>query len=434
MIHAQRPLANAPRLAVLALLAALLLGLLPACRTADKPQTAALNPDDFVDPVLAAQRPPAPNHSHATNPPPADHTNTGAANSTNQPQSTTSTDASTSNQSNTNTDPAASDDAGSEIVTPFYTVDALVGEVNGQSIYASDVLAPIHDRLIVMGSELSPPRFQEAATQLIEYQLVQYVLNALYVGEAEGELSDRQRQFLDQLVQKEREALLRKWGRGSIAAADARLRQETGKSLEQVLAERRQAILVINYRRAKIASRINVTRKDVEREYQRRFDEFNPPATRVLRLIRVTDADDADRVDQLLKTESFTDVASRPINNYKPDAAGLFSDSAQGDELFADAAVNLAVLALKEGEHTSRQRVGREYWWVMVEKINRPAPRPLDGALRIELRRELEQREEARLTEQFKRDLLERGNFTPMRTMRNAVLRVALSRYIKGAS
>ena len=69
---------------------------------------------------------------------------------------------------------------------PLYTVDAMVGQVNGKPIYASTVFESIFEQLAALGRSLPRAEFRQRAGQLIEARLGQIVTDALILGEAES--------------------------------------------------------------------------------------------------------------------------------------------------------------------------------------------------------------------------------------------------------
>jgi hypothetical protein len=310
-----------------------------------------------------------------------------------------------------------------------YTVAAMLGQVNGQPIYAGTVLEPITEQLETLGRTLPRAEFQRRASQLISGRLVQIVADALILGEAEQRLTDREREGLRQGLQKEREELIRFWGRGSEAVADDALQAQTSRNLEQTLEDTRQKVVVQQYLRQKLFPKINVTRKDVGRYYRDHADEFNPPSQRVLRLICVKESPAAEQVQSMLdRGEPFEQTAQESVNRYHPERGGLVSETSVGDQVFGQRELNQAMLSLRAGEHSPCIRIGEASWWVFVESLEQSPGRALkEVQLEIE---DLLRRERFRdLTQKYREQMFENGSYDPIEAMADTLSEVVMARY-----
>lgn len=312
---------------------------------------------------------------------------------------------------------------------PLFTVDAMVGQVNGKPIYASRVFEAILEQLAALGRSLPQGEFRQRAAQLIEARLVQIVTDALILGEAESALTAQEQAGLQNILKQQREELIRFWGKGSIALAQENLVRQTSRDLDQTLAETRQRFIVQRYLRQELFPKINVTRKDIERYYNDHLDQYNPPTTRTLRLIRVEDPAAADQIDQALgQGQPFEQVASLPINKYRPAGGGLMFDKAQGDQVFGQPQLNEAMLRLTVGEHSPRIYVDNTYWWIGVESINTPQGQSLTE-VQLEIESLLQRQQFQELTRQYRQQLFKTGSYNPLEQMNRALLEVAMNRF-----
>jgi len=310
-----------------------------------------------------------------------------------------------------------------------YTLDAMVGQVNGRAIYASQVLAPMHEVLQARGRRLPRAAFEREAAELIVGRLNEIIDNALILGVAERDLSDQEQMGLQNILQERRQQMLRDMGIGSEKLANTRSVERTGRSIDEELTEERQKIVVTRYLRTKLFPRINVTRRDVARYYRDHQEEFNPPPGRVLRIIRVNDARQADRIDAMLaEGKPFAEVAADRANVYRPEEAGLMPDVQTGDRIFGPENLNEAVLKLAEGQNTGRVQVGQGFWWVHIDKINTAETKRLrDVQLQIE---ELLKRQRfQQLSAQQRARLFREGSYNPIEQMATSLLDVAMARY-----
>ena len=310
-----------------------------------------------------------------------------------------------------------------------FTVDAMVGQVNGQPLYAGTVLEPIIEQLKALGRALPRQEFLERARQLIEARVGQMVADALIVGEAESDLSQQEHAGLANILKQQREELIRFWGKGSVAVAEETLVRQTSRSLDQTLTETRQRMLVQRYLRQKLFPKINVTRKDVQRYYEDHLDEYNPAPRRTLRVIYVEDPAHAQQVDGMLaQGRPFAEVASLPLNRYRREDGGLMSEQAEGDQVFGQEELNHAMLRLQIGEHSPRVQADGRYWWVALDAVETAASRSLNE-VQLEIEALLRRQRFQALTEQYRRTLFTKGSYNSIETMSRAIVEVAASRF-----
>ncbi len=310
-----------------------------------------------------------------------------------------------------------------------YTVDAMVGQVNGRPIYAETVFEPIIEQLAVLGRRLPGGEFRSQARQLIESRLGQMVADLLILGKAEGDLSDQEQFGLQNILKQQREELIRFWGKGSVALADETLIRQTSRSLDQTLTETRQRLLVQRYLRQELWPKINVTRKDIERYYVDHIDEYRPPVTRTLRLIYVQDEPAASRVAQRLERgEPFEQVAALSVNQYRPHRSGLMSQKAVGDQVFDQRQLNEAMLLLNAGDHSPRIESDGKYWWIYADSIDQGQSRSL-SQVQLEIEQRLRRQRFQSLTQRYRQELFATGSFHPIELMSEVLLQIAVSRF-----
>jgi len=315
---------------------------------------------------------------------------------------------------------------------PSFTVDAMIGQVNGQALYASRILNPLDEQLKKLGQSGSRKEFSQEARAMIRSRLEQIVLPSLLVGEAERALTDAERQRLDFIMKEQRAELLRRYGQGSLELADKTLREQMGKGFEQTLNEKRESVLIAGYMTRKLLPKVNITQRDVERYYRQHSEEFNRPPGRTVHMIVADDPGTAERVDTALAAGTpFLTVAADPaLNRHEPASAGLLHRSISGDNIFGDATLNAATLALGAGENTPRMQVGSRYYWVYVDAISTGQHVTLAEA-QVEIERKLVARQRQILSNEYRRRLLQEGSYNPLSEMEDAVLEVAMSRYLQ---
>lgn len=333
----------------------------------------------------------------------------------------------------TRADPAEPAFAGEPVVAEpdpaARPVAGLVGQVAGQPIYAHRVLEGLEEQLTSLGRQ-SPTAFRRQARELILGRIQGLVQDRLYLNEAKGSLTPGERANLDRFVDLQRQELVRRHGRGSAALADQTLRATTGRTLQETLRDDRDLLIVGTYRSRAIEPLVNVTRRDVDRYYRDRADEFNPPDRRTVRLIYTTrEQDSAEIARRLAAGEDFARVAGDPLNqNPRADA----TMSVAGEDAFGDALAP-ALAALDEGGWTGPVREpvrGRDYF-VYLEKLERGERRSLEDA-QLEIERLLRDQQRERLARQSFDKLRRNASVTEEQRMADAVLDIAESRYAAG--
>ena len=312
--------------------------------------------------------------------------------------------------------------------TSFLPIDAMVGQVNGQAIYASTVFEAIEDVLLDLGGRRPRLLFRREAEQLVTSRLKGIVLDALILGEAMRDLEDPERLALRQIMQKNREQLLRRFGQGSPALADATLLNEKGTTLDQTLKDIRRVIVVRRYIDQKVLATVNVSRGDIRRYYRDHADQYKPGSTRTLRRIQVLGEEEAQQVLRTLEQGTgFAEVASGPPNQYRRLEGGLMSP-VPGEAPLREEELNRALGTLQEGDYFGPIAIEGTYWFVYLEKLDRPEGTRLIDA-QIEIGEKLTNERERQQQEQFRQRLRREGSFTDEQKMAEVLLGIAMNRY-----
>ncbi len=304
----------------------------------------------------------------------------------------------------------------------------MVGQVNGRAIYARSVFEPIGEQLAALGRELPPSAFRQRAGELIRATLDQIVTDALILGEAERDLDERQRSGLDWMAREYREELLRKHGQGSVSLAEARLREETGKGIEETVAEYRHRRIIEHHLRNEVLPRINVTRRDIERYYHDHPQEFNPEPKRTLRLIRVADDEAAADIGRRLEAgEPFADVAASDANLNRPESGGLM-ETGGGEQVFDNPDLNRALLSLEKGQWAGPVSVGQSSVFLYLEEVVTGEQRSLRD-VQIQIERRLREEQYRMLSARERERLVAEGNYHPLDDMVQQLVSIAVARY-----
>lgn len=327
--------------------------------------------------------------------------------------------------------PAGNNATSNTTKAPGYVMEGMVGQVNGQAIYADQVFEPMHEQLGALGRQLSRGEFRQRARQLILGRLNQIVADSLILGEAQRDLSDVELDTLRVITLRHREQLLRQYGQGSLALAQTNIRKDTGLSLEQNIEDFRNRRIVQRYLQKKLYPRINVAFRDIERYYREHREEFNPPAVRTIRIVRLKDKAALDTAQAILKEGGpFAELASSKLNLFNPDSGGLLEDQ-PGDAPLRYEQLNTAMVALSKGQTSDPIKINSEYWLLRVEKIEQPKQLSLVEA-QAAIESTLRAQQFRRLSDQYRARLFREGSYNPIDQMTADLVNIALSRYAAG--
>ena len=314
---------------------------------------------------------------------------------------------------------------------PARPVEAMVGQIAGQPIYAHRVLEGMEAQLENLGRRLPESEFRQQATNLIGQQVAGLVSSALIEDAAERALTPQQRQGLDFYIRYIREELLRRYGQGSLALAQRNLMEETGLTLQQTLRDRRTQVMINAFFDRELKPLINVSRRDIERYYRDNFDTFNPPTRRQIQLIYADTAQDAAFFrEQLEAGTPFAQLAADDRNAYGNRDQAL---SIESNEAMFGGAIDPAVHQLQQGQWAGPLPHRGRQWFVYLQQLDQPARRSLFEA-QVDIERELRARQEFELQQQLERRLMQESTFTDIQQMAAAVLDIAVARYSRPAS
>ena len=317
-----------------------------------------------------------------------------------------------------------------------HTVNAMVGQVNGQPIYADEIFREIELNgadLSRLGAGSTRQQFAAKAEELIRGTLQRRIENELVRAEAERELTDQHRRQIDHMIKENREKILALYGKGSRREADAAIRKEKGHGLDRELEMLREHLLIRGHIMNKIGFKIHVTQRDVQRYYQANPDEFGASPT-VVRVILAEDAATADQIDKALADGADFEQVGRTHSILYPEKGGLLVKHNGRFSKF-DATgwdtVNQAIRKLKPRQHTPRLRTESGHWaWARLERVG--GGRKKLEEVYLEIEEELRQRQIKQLQDAYRVELLDRRPDVSFDRMIRQLIAVALTRYSSG--
>lgn len=159
------------------------------------------------------------------------------------------------------------------------TVEALVGQVNGRPVYANKVLEPIADQITAIAENLTRPEFLEMTRNYLYSEedqmgitvrggrLYEMVITDLLLSEALSGMSEEQSYGLLSIIGQMRDDLVSSQG-GSQTQLRQTIAEQAGLSVEKFLELQRDQILIDALYRQKIWPKINITWRDIQREFE----------------------------------------------------------------------------------------------------------------------------------------------------------------------
>ena len=322
-------------------------------------------------------------------------------------------------------------------------IDAVVGQVNGRPVVATEILEPLDGELRARSVKArSLEQWKSEAGQLIADELLRRVHDELILSEAHRSLTPEQKAGLLHFLQ-QAEGYFVSQSQGSQVKADEASRENNGRTLKQESQDVVDQELIRNELNTKVEPRVMVPWRDVQNEYDRRQDKYHTPAKYTFKVIFVS----IDNTDAIAKIKAdlaggakFVDVAFQPYNTfYAPSSHATIEascNSPQSDCAFmgyppmnaamGSLAVGTFAVPIDFNDASGHKMVG----WVYLEKLDAPKDVSLyDAQIQIEA----ELRQDRLKTEQqryFDR-LMRRANVTneDLVTMIQKMVDIAADRY-----
>ncbi len=374
-------------------------------------------------------------------------------------------------------------DAGAEASTDprgLLTIDAFVGQINGEPVYASALLDQIGPRLredldrwsersdlieasvradillAAAGVPIDVPRMTAqaragwwletyasldlgqrrsiAAADIIYRELLRRTVSQLVLAEARESLPQQVRQGLLVFLEQIRGTLIRETGGGSEAMAQKRL-LERDTSLDELAQDQLDQEIIKLEIETKVTPRVQVPWKRVARQYARDFEQYNPESVATFRVVRVKVGDAPDIASVQARVDAgdpFIEIASSALNTRQRNQGSLDPVSFRGDlsgtTIFGPEALNEAAQGLSEGMTSAPVEFRGELWWIHLESIETPpglALYEVQLAIFDALEAEKQSVEQSRYYER----LLTEGSYSDLTIMTGRLLRLARERY-----
>ncbi len=316
-----------------------------------------------------------------------------------------------------------------------WTIESLVGQINGRPVYAGKFMTSIEDRILRIVAENPPASAERLIEKLIQERFQQYINNELIISEAEGMLSPEMQAGIFAWIQSLQEQTLAGNG-GNRTSASQSLEDQFGMNMEQYLKEKRDEALASDLLRRRVEPRTIVSWRDVERQYSMLEKEFNPePRITIGRIrLQLSDEFEIQNVQKSFKSgQTFVQVATALK---LPEGEGvnwkqypLPKNGIAGLELSDD--IKKTLLAVERGKETEEVRKGSTVTWYCVTNVQQQTTRSIfDSALQRSIRRGLKEQRATYERNRFLASLRDRWVTNDIDQMTKRLILIAKERYL----
>ncbi len=256
-------------------------------------------------------------------------------------------------------------------------VDAMVGQINGRPLFASDFFSTMDARLRAEAERMPPEEWLQFAQSEIRLALRDRIRDELLLSEVESSLTPEQRAGVVNFVRSLRENLISE-SRGSEQFAQRKFLEEQGITLEEAVKAKRDEELIRSWLRRILQNKVHVPWRDIRLRYERDRAIYNPPATAIFRVIRIRYSSDVAKESveaALAQGEPFRDIAAQ-YSNYETENENKLEIALSGPDyksttFFGPAAMNEAAKNLTPGQSAGPFEVGSSLWWIRLDEVRR---------------------------------------------------------------
>ena len=314
-----------------------------------------------------------------------------------------------------------------------WTIESLIGQINGRPVYAGKFMTSIEDRILRIVAENPPGNAQRLIEKLIQDRFQQYINNELIISEAEGMLSPEMQAGIFAWIQSIQEQTVAGNG-GNRTSASQSIEDQFGMNMEQYLKEKRDEALASDLLRRRVEPRTIVSWRDVERQYSMLEKEFNPEPRITIGRIRLQVSDELEikNVQERFKRGETFEQVTTALN--VPDGGKwqqypLPKNGLAGLELADD--IKKILLAVENGQVTEELRKGSTATWYCVTNVQQQATRSIfESALQRSIRRGLKEQRGAYERNRYLASLRDRWVTNDIDQMTKRLIVIAWERYL----
>jgi hypothetical protein len=327
-------------------------------------------------------------------------------------------------------DPDAPDVASGEPLV----IDQMVGQINGKPVYADEFFTDMDARLRREATRKRERQWLRDVREDIRRRLWDRTRDELLLAEFQTSLTPQQRVGVLAFIEDIRENIESMAG-GSAEVANERLQEEEGVTLREKVQDVAERQFILEQLRRSIASRVQVSFRDIKQFYEQNIDRFTPPAVARFRVIRapLVDTQRIARIEDELASGAPFDQVAAAESDWAVDGENrhevVIEAESYEDQRFFAGALDGPTRALGEGEDTGRIDHGRWAWWIRLDEVSREGGQSLyevQLAIEEEIRAQRVRAEEQR----YFISLLERSNVSDFDLMVQRLLDYAAERYL----
>ncbi len=262
----------------------------------------------------------------------------------------------------------------------FINLGGVIAEVNGNPVYADDVLREVAPALAARAKDLELEKFKAAAAQEISRQVDDMIRAEVEFAAADRNTARDDKELAERLTEQWRSETITA-NKGSIEATRAAFREQ-GMSLEDATKERYRINLVRVYYTKKLFPRVQVTAAGMRSYYEANKEtKFTVHDNATFRLIKASSKDFGSeaaaklKIDDLharaVKGEDFEELAKFNQDPMLLKSKGMMGPIDRGAYVLED--VEKAIWATDVGQITPVVKVGGDYYFakVLEKKLGR---------------------------------------------------------------
>ncbi|HEV7297909.1 MAG TPA: peptidyl-prolyl cis-trans isomerase [Tepidisphaeraceae bacterium] len=297
----------------------------------------------------------------------------------------------------------------------FQVVGFVVAEVNGNPIFADQVIKQLKSALAAEARKLDRDDFRKAAGELIKRQIDTLVMNELEIAAAESRLNEEEKRSADMMTMQWRLQEITRAG-GSVQQALENYRSQ-GLEFDEEVRKQYQQNLVKVFTWRKLMPLIRVNAADMRQYYDGNANLYTQFGQATFRVIKIDPKqhggrDAAERrareIRQRALTEDFAELAASEAND-DPIArrtGSLLKDMKK--DSYVHEKVEDAVWATKPGEVTDVIADGGAFYIAKVESIQDGTVTPFgDMAVQAGIRERLMSQQFQKLRESHRQRLIQ---------------------------
>ncbi len=258
----------------------------------------------------------------------------------------------------------------------FINLGGVIAQVNGNPIYANEVLRTIAPVLAGRAKDLSPQAFQQAAAQEIGRQVDDMIRAEVEFAAADQNTNREDKQNAERMTEGWRNRMITE-NKGSVEETRRAFR-EHGRSFDDAAKDQYRVNLVRVYYSKKLYPRIQVSAEDMRRYYEKNRDaQFTDRDNATFRLIKVSakdvgsDAAAKERIEELHAKATRGEDLARLAEDFNQDSflkknKGLLGPYDRGAYVIDE--IDKAVWTINPGQLTPIIKVGDAYYFARLEE------------------------------------------------------------------